>query len=91
MEPARYRAFLEAHIEQGDRLEHEGLSIGVVTSIVAIWQYRITFEGEQNHAGTTRMAARRDSRGGAHASLAPDRGDVPLGLPDRTASGLSAA
>ncbi|HET7410577.1 MAG TPA: M20/M25/M40 family metallo-hydrolase, partial [Paracoccaceae bacterium] len=51
MEPGRYRAFLEAHIEQGDRLEAEDLSIGVVTSIVAIWQYRITFEGQQNHAG----------------------------------------
>ncbi len=61
MQRGRYRAFLEAHIEQGDRLESEALSIGVVTSIVAIWQYRITFEGDQNHAGTTRMAARRDA------------------------------
>ena len=61
LEPGRYRAFLEAHIEQGDRLESEGLSIGIVTSIVAIWQYRITVEGQQNHAGTTRMAARRDA------------------------------
>jgi len=32
-----------------------------VTSIVGIWQYRITFTGEQNHAGTTRMAIRRDA------------------------------
>ncbi len=32
-----------------------------MTSIVAIWQYRITVRGEQNHAGTTRMAARRDA------------------------------
>ena len=61
VEPGRYRAFLEAHIEQGDRLESEGLSLGIVTSIVAIWQYRIVFEGQQNHAGTTRMAARRDA------------------------------
>lgn len=61
LEPGRHRAFLEAHIEQGDRLEAAGLSIGVVTSIVAIWQYRIAFEGAQNHAGTTRMAARRDA------------------------------
>ncbi len=61
MERGRHRAFLEAHIEQGDRLESEGLSIGIVTSIVAIWQYRITFTGAQNHAGTTRMAARRDA------------------------------
>ncbi|MEM9062754.1 MAG: Zn-dependent hydrolase [Pseudomonadota bacterium] len=61
LEPGRYSAFLEAHIEQGRRLEDEGLGIGVVTSIVAIWQYRVTFEGDQNHAGTTRMAIRRDA------------------------------
>ena len=57
----RYRAFFEAHIEQGQTLETEGLKIGIVTSIVAIWQYRITFTGTQNHAGTTRMAIRRDA------------------------------
>ena len=59
--PARYKGFLEAHIEQGDYLESSNLSLGIVTSIVAIWQYRIRFEGEQNHAGTTRMAARKDA------------------------------
>jgi beta-ureidopropionase / N-carbamoyl-L-amino-acid hydrolase len=57
----RHIGYLEAHIEQGDTLERSGLSIGVVTSIVGIWQYRITFTGEQNHAGTTRMAVRRDA------------------------------
>jgi beta-ureidopropionase / N-carbamoyl-L-amino-acid hydrolase len=61
MEAGRYCAFLEAHIEQGDRLESGGLLIGIVASIVAIWQYRIVVEGHQNHAGTTRMAARRDA------------------------------
>ena len=57
----RYKAFFEAHIEQGQTLETEDLKIGIVTSIVAIWQYRITFTGIQNHAGTTRMAIRRDA------------------------------
>jgi N-carbamoyl-L-amino-acid hydrolase len=61
-DPARYQGFLEAHIEQGDELEAKGLGIGVVTSIVAIWNFRIRFEGVQNHAGTTRMAIRRDAR-----------------------------
>lgn len=59
--PGRYKGFLEAHIEQGDALEAAGLKIGVVTSIVGIWQYRVTFEGVQNHAGTTRMAIRKDA------------------------------
>ena len=61
IDPARYAAFFEAHIEQGDTLESTGLKIGVVTAIVAIWQYRLTAEGEQNHAGTTSMARRRDA------------------------------
>ena len=60
-EPGRHIGYLEAHIEQGQRLESDGLSIGVVTSIVGIWQYRITFRGEQNHAGTTRMDVRKDA------------------------------
>ncbi len=61
LERERYAGFLEAHIEQGDRLISAGLKIGVVTAIVAIWQYRIVAEGQQNHAGTTGMARRRDA------------------------------
>jgi beta-ureidopropionase / N-carbamoyl-L-amino-acid hydrolase len=60
-ERGRHIGYLEAHIEQGKTLEAGGLAIGVVTSIVGIWQYRITFTGEQNHAGTTRMDARKDA------------------------------
>ena len=60
-EPGRHVGYLEAHIEQGDTLESRGLAIGVVTSIVGIWQYKIGFVGEQNHAGTTRMEVRKDA------------------------------
>jgi beta-ureidopropionase / N-carbamoyl-L-amino-acid hydrolase len=60
-ERGRHIGYLEAHIEQGLQLETSGLKIGVVTSIVGIWQYRIAFTGEQNHAGTTRMEIRRDA------------------------------
>ena len=60
-ERGRHIGYLEAHIEQGETLESSGLGIGIVTSIVGIWQYRIAFTGEQNHAGTTRMAIRRDA------------------------------
>ncbi|MDO9560508.1 MAG: Zn-dependent hydrolase [Bradyrhizobium sp.] len=60
-ERGRHIGYLEAHIEQGQTLEGGGLAIGIVTSIVGIWQYRIIFEGEQNHAGTTRMDVRRDA------------------------------
>lgn len=61
LDPARYAGFLEAHIEQGAWLEQDGLKIGVVTGIVGARTYRITAEGQQNHAGTTRMAERRDA------------------------------
>lgn len=61
VEPVRHVGYLEAHIEQGDTLESGRLAIGVVTSIVGIWQYQINFIGEQNHAGTTRMAVRKDA------------------------------
>jgi len=60
-EAGRHVGYLEAHIEQGDTLEGSGLAIGVVTSIVGIWQYRIDFAGEQNHAGTTSMGVRKDA------------------------------
>src|SRR4051812_21501512 len=61
VEAGRHIGYLEAHIEQGDTLESSALAIGVVSSIVGIWQYRIGFTGEQNHAGTTRMAVRKDA------------------------------
>ena len=60
-DPARYRGYLEAHIEQGAALEDAGNRIGVVTAIVGSHRFRIVFEGQQNHAGTTRMAVRRDA------------------------------
>ncbi|RBP13997.1 N-carbamoyl-L-amino-acid hydrolase [Roseiarcus fermentans] len=59
--PSDYLGYLEAHIEQGDYLDEAGLKLGVVTGIVGIRQYQIRFSGEQNHAGTTRMARRRDA------------------------------
>lgn len=61
VEPERYRGYLEAHIEQGDYLDHADLQVGIVTSLVGLWQYRIEFAGEQNHAGTTGMARRKDA------------------------------
>lgn len=61
MEADRHVAYLEPHIEQGGRLEAAGKRIGVVTTIVGIRELRITFRGQQNHAGTTPMEARRDA------------------------------
>ena len=57
----RYAGFIEAHIEQGPHLEDAGLRIGVVTGIVGLRSIRFIFRGQQNHAGTTMMARRRDA------------------------------
>jgi N-carbamoyl-L-amino-acid hydrolase len=61
VDPARYRGYVEAHIEQGAELEDTGKRIGIVTAIVGSHRFRIVFEGTQNHAGTTRMAIRKDA------------------------------
>jgi N-carbamoyl-L-amino-acid hydrolase len=60
-DPGRYLGYLEAHIEQGAELELSGDRIGIVTAIVGSHRFRIVFEGVQNHAGTTRMARRKDA------------------------------
>ncbi|WP_375173826.1 hydantoinase/carbamoylase family amidase [Pseudooceanicola sp.] len=61
VDPARFKGFLECHIEQGPWLDKAGEAAGVVSSIVGIRDMRVTFNGEQNHAGTTPMHLRRDA------------------------------
>ncbi|HEV8097156.1 MAG TPA: hydantoinase/carbamoylase family amidase [Burkholderiales bacterium] len=61
LERDRYAGFLEAHIEQGPHLEDTGQKIGVVSGIVGLRGIRFVFRGQQNHAGTTMMARRRDA------------------------------
>jgi N-carbamoyl-L-amino-acid hydrolase len=57
----RELCYLEAHIEQGPRMEAAGRRIGVVSALVGIRRFRITSHGAANHAGTTPMAMRRDA------------------------------
>jgi N-carbamoyl-L-amino-acid hydrolase len=61
LDAGRTLAFLEAHIEQGPRLETKGLPIGVVTAIVGIRRFRIVVAGRADHAGTTPLEMRRDA------------------------------
>jgi N-carbamoyl-L-amino-acid hydrolase len=53
--------YVEAHIEQGPRLENAATTIGVVTAIQGSRRYLVTTEGEEAHAGTTPRAARKDA------------------------------
>jgi beta-ureidopropionase / N-carbamoyl-L-amino-acid hydrolase len=68
-DPTRQVAYLEAHIEQGPRMEAAGRRIGVVTAGIGIRRFRVTGRGAANHAGTTPMAMRRDA-GAAMIALA---------------------
>lgn len=61
VDPARFTGFVEMHIEQGPVLDTAGEAIGVVTGIVGLRQLHVTVLGQQNHAGTTPMAMRRDA------------------------------
>ena len=61
LDPDRYLAYLEAHIEQGPHLDAQKLLLGVVTGIAGIRTFKLTFRGEQNHAGSTPMEYRRDA------------------------------
>src|SRR5215469_13324463 len=55
------RGYLEFHIEQGPVLEHAGLGLGVVETIVGQSRIRLTFRGRSGHAGTTPMFLRHDA------------------------------
>ncbi|WP_420327970.1 hydantoinase/carbamoylase family amidase [Mameliella sp.] len=75
IDPGRFTGFLEMHIEQGPVLDTSGEAAGVVEAIVGIRDMVISFEGQQNHAGTTPMALRKDAFQalGAFNSLLNDR------------------
>jgi len=84
IDPSRYKGFFEMHIEQGTQLESKHLRAGVVTGIVAIWQFRIHIEGMQDHAGGTTMAERRDAGLTAIRLLAAIDQEFPRHCAERT-------
>jgi N-carbamoyl-L-amino-acid hydrolase len=53
--------YVEAHIEQGPRLELAGKPIGVVTGIQGSRWFTIEVTGDEAHAGTTPLAVRKDA------------------------------
>lgn len=53
-------AFVELHVEQGRDLVDRGSALAVATAIIPHGRWRLAFDGEGNHAGTTPMTDRRD-------------------------------
>jgi N-carbamoyl-L-amino-acid hydrolase len=64
-DPARYRGFVEVHIEQGPVLNEIDLPLGIVTSINGSVRYVGEISGMASHAGTTPMDRRRDAAAAA--------------------------
>lgn len=56
----RIGAMVELHVEQGRALADLDVAVGVASAIWPHGRWRMEFRGEANHAGTTRMADRRD-------------------------------
>ncbi len=56
----RIACFVELHVEQGRDLVDRDAAVGVASAIWPHGRYRFDFEGEANHAGTTRMEDRHD-------------------------------
>ena len=74
-------AYAELHIEQGPRLEAEGLPVGVVTAIAGFTRLQVEIKGMAGHAGTVPMAGRRDAlAAAAECVLAVERRGSAPGL-----------
>ena len=65
----RLAAFVELHVEQGRGLADLGQPVALGTGIWAHGRWRLTVTGEANHAGTTRLADRRDPMLGLAAAV----------------------
>jgi N-carbamoyl-L-amino-acid hydrolase len=61
LNPEKYMAMFETHIEQGPILEAAKKDIGVVTCVLGMVNYRIRTYGQADHAGTTPMSYRQDA------------------------------
>lgn len=61
LSPDNTLAFFELHIEQGPILEDNKKSIGVVTCVLGMCNYRIYIKGQADHAGTIPMNCRKDA------------------------------
>ena len=56
----RIAAYVELHIEQGSALAGLGAAVGIAEGIWPHGRWRLDFTGRADHAGTTRLADRRD-------------------------------
>ena len=83
---SRIGAFVELHVEQGRGLIDLQQPLAVGTAILPHGRWRIDISGQPNHAGTTRMADRRDPMiAFARLVLAAQSEAAALDMPTRAA------
>ena len=81
----RIGLFVELHVEQGRGLIDLGRPVAVGTSILGHGRWRLTVNGQGNHAGTTLMDDRRDPMVAAAAMIGAVR-DIAAAQPDARAT-----
>jgi len=54
-------AFIELHIEQGQRLECQNIPMAVINRVVGTYRSIVNVVGDPNHSGTTMMQDRKDA------------------------------
>ena len=67
VDPGQFTGFIELHIEQGPTRDSAGDRSWGGPDIAVILELVVTLTGQQNHAGTTPMALRRDAFQGLSA------------------------
>ena len=67
IEPGKFLAYYEVHIEQGPVLQRENLPLAFVSDIYGQSRIDLIFEGKAGHAGTVPMDLRRDALAGFSA------------------------
>ena len=85
-DPDTIAGYLELHIEQSRKLENADIQIGIVTGIVGIYSFRLSFYGRADHSGTTPMEARADAGLGASSFAIASREIIMRQFPDCVAN-----
>ncbi|MFH8251943.1 allantoate amidohydrolase [Microbacterium sp. B2969] len=78
-------AFVELHVEQGRGLVDLGHPVAVASSILGHGRWRVSVDGQGNHAGTTLMQGRRDPVVAAASMILAIR-DLARATPDARAT-----
>jgi N-carbamoyl-L-amino-acid hydrolase len=81
----RIGTYVELHVEQGRGLIDLDAPVAVASSVLAHGRWRLAFDGQGNHAGTTLMADRDDPMIAASAAVLAVR-EVAASLPGARAT-----